>query len=481
MTARRWMRRRLSSILSAGGTRRTHTMSGTFEYFEAMFGGFKGDPGCILAGVSVIGDNQLQLVLTEAHYPLSGFLSMPAFAIASPAAIQAGTLPNSPVGSGAFRFVEYIPGDSILLEANPDYWDGAPQVDTLAFQIIPDDAERFAALEANTLQAVGDLPDDYALQAADDPQLQVHWRPSSWIGYLGMNSAHTPFGEPLVRQAIAHAIDLPTLVENFYTPGDEIADQFLPPVIWGRDADLSAYSYDPALSFSLLETAGYTDGFTTTLAYRNVWRPYQPDPTSIANQVSAYLQAVGIQAEVIEYELDLFLDKWYSGELDLFLLGWGADYLHPDNFFSPLLCNPDILSFGLWDNVLCDLVAAAQTEPDFDEQVAFYQSASRRVYENLPLLPIVNPRDTLLLRYDVTGVQPSAMGMETYQDAFITGAEQIIVDPETEASLVYIDEELTANHPGASGGRGQRDHPAALRSHRNRVGAGWIRQRCSWL
>ena len=212
-------------------------------------------------------------------------------------------------------------------------------------------------------------------------------------------------------------------------------------MIWGRDPDLSAYSYDPALSISLLETAGYTDGFTTTLAYRNVWRPYQPDPTSIANEVSAYLQVVGIQAEVIEYELGLFLDKWYNGELDLFLLGWGADYLHPDNFFSPLLCNPDILSFGLWDNVLCDLVAAAQTEPDFDEQVAFYQSASRRVYENLPLLPIVNPRNTLLLRYDVTGVQPSAMGMETYQDAFITGAEQIIVDPETEASLVYIDED----------------------------------------
>jgi peptide/nickel transport system substrate-binding protein len=414
---------------------------GNFEYFQAMFGGLKGDADCILVEVNAIGSDQVQLVLTDPHYELASFISMPSFSIASPAAIQAGTLPGHPVGSGAFRFVEHIPGASVVLEANPDYWDGAPKIETLSFRVIPDDAERFAALEANTIQAVGDLPDEYALLAADEPQLQVHWRASSWIGYLGMNSAHTPLGEPLVRQAIAHAIDLPALLEGYYTPGDQLAEQFLPPAVWGSDPDLSAYSYNPAESLSLLATAGYTDGFTTTLSYRPVWRPYQPDPGVVATAIYSYLQAVGIEATVIEYESGEFLEKWMNGELDLFLLGWGADYLHPDNFFTPILCGPGNLGFGPLDETLCTIVDSARAESDFAAQLAHYQAASRRVHENLPLLPIVNPRDTLLLCDNVAGVQAVPLGMESYAQVFLTGAEQIIVDPETETSLVYFDEQ----------------------------------------
>lgn len=413
---------------------------GYFYYFLALFTGFKGDPSCLLAGVSAVGDSQVQLTLSRPYSALPSILAMPGFSIASPSAIQSGTLPLLPVGSSAFQFVERLPGDHILLEAHPEYWGTPPSLDTLSFQIIPDDAERYAALEAGTVHSVGDLPDDYATLAASDPQFQVQWRPSANVGYLGINRAHTPLDNLLVRQAIAHAVNTQALIDTLYTAGDQPGIEFVPPVIWGGNPELSAYTYDPALSISLLAQAGYTDGLTTTLSYRDVVRAYLPNPTATANAISADLQAVGIQATVIAYESSTFFEKWNNGELDLFLLGWGADYLHPDNFYSPMLCNPDLLGFGPPDTALCDLLQTALAEPDFDDQVTIYQSASQRVYDTLPLLPYVHARTNLILRYDVAGVQASPLGAEIYKDASFPGAEQIVVDPETEGSLVYYDD-----------------------------------------
>ena len=81
-----------------------------------------------------------------------------------------------------------------------------------------------------------------------------------------------------------------------------------------------------------------------------------------------------------------FIDKLRQRRvLDLYLLGWGADYLHPDNFFNPILCD-GYLAFGPKDNALCDQVQASRAEFNFNNQLTQYQWASRRVYATLPLI-----------------------------------------------------------------------------------------------
>jgi peptide/nickel transport system substrate-binding protein len=107
---------------------------GSFDYFRGLFGGFKGDTGCLLAGIGALNATQFQMTLTQALSPLPSMLAVPAFAIASPTAIQAGTLVTTPVGSGPFVFVEWIPGDHVQLQANANYWSSPPHVSTLTFQ-----------------------------------------------------------------------------------------------------------------------------------------------------------------------------------------------------------------------------------------------------------------------------------------------------------------------------------------------------------
>ena len=96
--------------------------NGSFVYFEAVVGGFRGNPNCLITDVYAVGSTQVQIVLAEPNSALLGMLAMPAFGIASPAAIQAGTLEANPVGTGPFRFVERVLGSHISLAANAAYW-----------------------------------------------------------------------------------------------------------------------------------------------------------------------------------------------------------------------------------------------------------------------------------------------------------------------------------------------------------------------
>jgi peptide/nickel transport system substrate-binding protein len=389
---------------------------GTFDYFGFVFGGFKGDPGCLLAGVGTLSATQFQMTLTQALSPLPDMLTLPAFAIASPAAIQAGTLVTTPVGSGPFMFVERIPGDQVLLQANADYWNSPPHVATLTFKVITSTADQLTALQSNSVQSAHNLGPDEISAANSDPRLRMLWRPSANVGYLGINRAHSPLGNLQVRQAIAHAINRAQIIANFFPDGTEFDSQFLPSGIWGRDLSLTNYTYDPALARSLLTQAGFPHGFTTTLSYRDVVRGYLPNPAQTAAAVAADLQAVGITTTITVYESGVFLDMVRNGELDLYLLGWGADYLHPDNFFNPILCD-GYLAFGPKDNILCDQVQASLAEFNFNNQLTQYQWASRRVYDTLPLLPLAHTRSALVIRREIFGLSASPMATEAYKDA----------------------------------------------------------------
>jgi peptide/nickel transport system substrate-binding protein len=407
--------------------------NGNFVYFESLFGGFRGDPGCLITDVRAVGSTQVQLVLRLRAGVLPSLLAWGAFGIASPTAIQAGTLGVHPVGSGPFSFVERVPADRIRLAANAAYWGGAPHLAGLVFQVISDSTARFAALKSGTVHSA----EGYAPGAATDPDLHPMSRPSLNIGYLGINQGHTPLNSPLVRQAIAHAINRPALVASHYGSDAQVAQQFLPSGVWGYDPSLPDYSYDPVLAKSLLSQAGYASGFATTLIYRNVVRGYLPNPPATAAAIHADLAAVGIDAAVIEMESSAFLNKVYAGDADLFLLGWFADYPHPANFLTYHFCGGN-LSLGPYDDDLCAALAAAEIDPDLYSQLPRYRWAAGRAHSTVPALPLVHTSTSLTVRWDVMGLLPSSEALESYHDVYFGGAEAPIA-PATGGTLVYTD------------------------------------------
>ncbi|MCX6028960.1 MAG: ABC transporter substrate-binding protein [Chloroflexi bacterium] len=405
---------------------------GSFAYFQFLFGGFKGDPNCLLDDVYAAGPLAVVIELSRADSTILSSLALPFFSIASPAAIQAGTQASTPVGTGPFRFVEQIPGDRVRLEANTDHWRGAPRSQNLVFQVMPSATDRLNALKSGTVQVA-----DNAVGAAADPELRVLTRTALNVGYLGINRDHTPLGNLLVRQAIAHAVDKEHVLAVGYSGGTQAADQFLPRGLWGRDPTIVDYDYSPALARSLLIQAGYDTGITTTLSYRPAARGYMPNPQAVAQTLKADMETAGIHLVITEYESGTFLNKVYAGELDLFLLGWNADIPHPDNFFSWHFCRP--AGFGPLDDELCNQLTTARANPNLAGQEAIYQWASRRVHETLPLVPLANGSSGLTTRYDVVGVVASPLGLESYKEARVVGAAYSTVPPADGGILSFTD------------------------------------------
>ena len=399
--------------------------NGDFAYFDYLFGGFRDDPTCLITDISSTGTSQVRITLRHAYSPLPSMLATPWFAIASPTAIQAGTLDHHPVGTGPFRFGAWTAGDSIRLDAAAAYRGPASRVSPLTFKILPDPAARLAALQANTIQVVADLPIGQLPAVVADPRLRVAYRPASSVGYVGINRSHAGLDNPLVRRAIAHAMNKPAVLASHYAANAQVATQLLPPGMWGRDPGIVDYTHDVALARSLLTQAGYPNGFSTTLALRDVVRDYLPDPIGTANAIHADLAAAGIQAEVLVYDSPTFLAKLANGELDLYLLGWYPDYPHPANYLDTLFCQYSS-DFGPRDEMLCQAMERALAATSLPAQLTEYQWASRRVHDTLPMIPLAHARSMRVERRDVLGIQASPLGYDDYAMAGYTAARRYL-------------------------------------------------------
>jgi peptide/nickel transport system substrate-binding protein len=405
-----------------------------FTFFQYFFGGFRGSQDSLLAGVISLSDLVVELRLTRANSLIPQLLAYPGFSIASPAAIQSGNLNELPIGSGAYC-LQAQDTNSFSLSSFDGYWGRAPQISGLEFVVIEDPLERLATVVDGTTQVALNL-DEEALSVALNPDLQIIWRESNGIGYLGFNQSHPILGDHGVRKAIAHAVNLSEIVNSFYTYGDQVASQLVPPAIWGHNPSLDSYIYDPALAKDLLASAGYPEGFNITLSYRNVFRTYLPDLAGIAAALRDDLETVGITLNIQEIEDEEFISKFNSGELDLFLLGWYADYPHANNFYN-IICQYRAESFGPQDDEFCNSLESASAEFDLQEQLNLYYSLGQQMNDDIPLLPIAYPREAVVLHTSLAGFVPSLMRVDQFKDIYYSGAIQEAITPENISTLTF--------------------------------------------
>ena len=338
-----------------------HFESQVFEYYEYMWFGF--DDDSVITSVEKVDDLTVKFLLGAPLAPFLANLAMDMFAISSPAAIDAagedyGTPAAGCVGTGPFKFVEWVESDHITVEANEDYWGGKPTVDEILFRVIPDDSSRFLALKSGDIHALEQAVSEDILSAEADPDLYVLARPALNTGYLGFNFMVEEFNDIRVREAVVHAIDRQGLVENFYGAYGEAASNFLPPLVWGHNDAIEDWAYDPDLSKQLLADAGFPDGLSEvtvaadvtdaegtvvyaagdkiplTLYYMPVTRFYYPSPQEIGEAMAANLAAAGLNATLeLAGDWPTYLGLRREGRLlGLYMLGWGGDNGDPDNF-----------------------------------------------------------------------------------------------------------------------------------------------------
>ncbi|MBO8128403.1 MAG: ABC transporter substrate-binding protein [Peptococcaceae bacterium] len=392
--------------------------NGECKYWAYMFNGY--DEDSMVTSVEATGDYEVKITLKEPFAPFIQNLAMFSFGIASPAALEkyGEDFFKNPVGTGPFKFVEWIPDDKVVLEKNEEYWGEKAKVDKLVFRSIPDNSARFLELQAGTIDIMdGVNPDDVAAAKANE-NLEVVLRPSMNVGYLAMHMEKEPFDNVLVRRAINHAINKEAIIEAFFTGLAKPAKNPMPPSLWGYNDDIEPYEYDPAKAKALLAEAGYPNGFKTTLWAMPVPRPYMPQPQKIAEAIQADLAAVGIEAEIVSYEWGTYLEKAENGEHDMILLGWTGDNGDPDNFLYVLLDKDNAVvgssanyAFYKSDEVH-DLLIAAQKEMDQDKRAQLYKEAQEIIHRDAPWVPLDHSTPPLFMYKYVKGYVPHPTGVE---------------------------------------------------------------------
>lgn len=261
-----------------------------------------------IADVSIVDPQTVAVTLTA---PDGNFLFNMAWGdavIVAPESIEG--IKQTPIGTGAFKFDQWVQGDRVELSRNPDYWGDAPALESATFKFISDPTAAFAAMMAQDIDAFAGFPAPENLpQFEADPRFQVLVGSTEGETILSTNNKMPPLDDVRVREAIAHAIDRQAIIDGaMFGLGTPIGTHFAP---HNPDyIDLTAQSaYDPEKAKALLAEAGFADGFTTTLKL---------PPPSYARRggeiIAAQLRAVGIQTEITNLEWAQWLEEVFRGK-----------------------------------------------------------------------------------------------------------------------------------------------------------------------
>lgn len=383
--------------------------------------------------VEVVDDYTVSIVLSTPFPPLLDGLSQPYLGMASPAALAENdnaTYQFHQVGTGPYRFVEYLPGDRLVLDRNPDYaWgpevlahEGLPAVERIVFRFYEDPAARALALESGDVQVMGELlpTDAQDLSEYEDITTVPVAIPGQPLQFM-FNTARPPTNRQAVRQALLLGTDRQTIVQTVFQGLSPVANGPLSSATVGYDESLEGQNdYQPVDARAMLDEIGLTD------TDGDGWRDQDGEPITLTivvppwgltPEVAQLLEAqwestLQFQVEVRQVAgYPMLRDEAQTGEYHVISFNsFGLD---------PILLNAFYTSTGFnnWGNLsdpeLDALLSQAAIEIDPDRRMDLYAQAQQRIMDQAYIIPIreyVNlngvSTDVFGLHYDVQGWFP---------------------------------------------------------------------------
>ncbi len=372
---------------------KTHPQNqyGPWQYWGYM------DMSSIVESVKAVDAYTVRFQLKRKEAPFIANLAMDFASIVSPTAVRkyGAKFSQNPVGTGPFVFVSWKKDDSIIFTKNKNYWREAAYVTRLIFKPIPDQTARFLALQKGEVDIIDfPSPEDFAAMEADK-DLKLIQQEGLNVGYLAMNTDRKPFQNKQVRQAINHAINKDEIITAIFGNTGVPATNPIPPSMWSYNKNLKGYDYDPDKARSLLQKAGYPNGFSTTVWAMPVSRPYNPNARRMAEIIQSQLAEVGVKVEIVSYDWGTYLDKTAAGEHDTAMLGWTGDNGDPDNFLNILLSTQATEkpagNIAFWKNEkFSDLITQAKETSDVAQRTELYREAQEIFEDEAPWVPIAH-------------------------------------------------------------------------------------------
>lgn len=312
------------------------------------------------------------------------------------------------IGTGPYKFVEWVPGNRLVLARNDSYWGPKPDWAKVIMRPITNNAARVAALLAGDVDVIENVPTADLAKLKANPAVHVVETVSNRVIYLHLDSNRdqSPFvfdndGKPLgknplkdrrVRLAISKAINRQAIVERVMEGAAIPAGQLLPDDFFGISPNLKPLTYDAEGARKLLAEAGYPDGFRLTLHSPN--DRYVNDE-KVAQAVAQMLSRVGIKTEVQAMPQAVYFSRASKLEFSFMLLGWGADTGEPSSPLKSLLAtnNPakgmGTANRGRYSNPKLDgLLEQALATVDDEKRAGLLAQATEIGIEDVGIIPL---------------------------------------------------------------------------------------------
>lgn len=292
---------------------------------------------------------------------------------------------NNPIGSGPYKFVSRAKGSNIKLEANEDYYRGAPEIKEVTFEVIPDSSTKAIALQTGEVN-FAEIDSATKPQLEANPAITIAEVPTSSFSYIAMNTEKEPFNDVKVRQAINYAIDRDNLVAVCYDGEAEVNSNICAKERFGYSDDQFQYTYDPEKAKELLAEAGIETPYD--LGEILVAEKYSNLATVIQND----LKAVGLDVTISVKEFNSYISDLQNGSYGITALNMT---LEGDTQTLEMAFTSDYI--GIANNARCSdeemdkLFEQARTETDNDKRAEIFNEIFTKVQDEAIYAVMCNP------------------------------------------------------------------------------------------
>lgn len=314
------------------------------------------------------------------------------------------------VGTGPYRFVEFVPNDRVIVEANPTYWGRLkPIFREIVFRQIAEDGTRLAALEAGEVDVATNVPVD-AINRLGRAGLQIKSVPSNRVMFVRFNLAvDGPIRDVRVRRALNHAVDRDALRKALLGGlGANVEAPLARGVAYFRKME-PQYGYDPMRSRQLLAEAGYPNGFSAVMAAPS---GRYPKDREIAEALGGQLEAVGVKLTLVPLEWATYLqqvrtEKATTGKrYALSLMAWGNVVGDPDFGLAPFDATGGWNLGGYENRELQGLLERGRVTFDEVKLQAIYGRTQELVWQDAPWIFLVELPVVVALSPKLRGFVP---------------------------------------------------------------------------
>lgn len=370
--------------------------------------------------VKVVDDYTVQFILTEPFAPLLSILASHEGGIISPKTIEkyGKNIIKEPNGTGPFVFESWTPGQEIVLTKNKNYWGEKAKVDKVVFKVVPEETTRISMLETGEAQIAEPLSVPMMDTVEASQAVDVYRSEGYGTEYIGFNVQKKPFNDEGVRKAIAHAVEMDSILKGVYNNVGKKANSLLGSKVFGYDSDLKAYEYNLTEAKKLLAEAGYPDGFEVTLKTMD-----SKERVNMAEVLQSQLKGIGVKVKIEVLEYGTFVEQVNKGDSEMFILSWrnatgDADY-NQYNLFHSNSQRGGGNTFFYSNKEMDQLLETARTEKDPEKRKELYAQTQEKEMKEALYIPVRVIENLAAVTKDVKGFSISPSGYLELNDVSI--------------------------------------------------------------